>query len=88
MLRREDILSLGYLKKTAFSGSCQGIRFRLKKEERDGDAFLEVYAWPEPFSFDKTDESLKVRHEFSFDEDGVRQAVDWLNEMHHLLTSR
>ena len=79
MLRRNDILSLEYIKKTAFSGSFEGIRFRLKKKESDEGVVLEACAWPEPYCFDKTGEDKKAYRDFSFDVDGVRQAVEWLN---------
>ncbi len=82
MLKRKDVLSLEYIKKTAFSGSFEGLRFRLKKKEQDERTVLEVCAWPEPFSFDKTGEDQKTYRTFSFDEDGICQAVDWLNEQH------
>ena len=31
MIRREDILPMGFLKKSDYSGSCGGLRYRLKK---------------------------------------------------------
>ena len=82
MLKRNDILSLEYIKKTAFSGSFEGVRFRLKKTEQDNGVVLEACAWPEPYSFDKTSEDKKTYATFPFDEDGICQAVDWLNGRH------
>ena len=41
MLKREDVLSLSYLKKTSFTGSCQGVRFLLRRDEQ---GFLQVFA--------------------------------------------
>lgn len=35
MIKREDILSLAYLKKADFSGSYQGMRFRFHKGEKE-----------------------------------------------------
>ena len=80
MLKREDILSLSYLKKTSYSGSYQGIRYLLRKEEQEEAAVLAVYAWPEPYAFEHTPEEQKERCEVEFSEAGVCRAVDWLNE--------
>lgn len=82
MLKRSEILSLEYIKKTAFSGSFEGVRFRLQKKEQDDGVVLEACAWPEPYSFDKTAEDQKTYAVFPFDEGGVLTAVDWLNEQH------
>lgn len=82
MLKREDILSLGYLKKTAFSGSSEGMRFLLKKETKEEDTILRVYAWPEPFSFDHTPTEQILSCEKAFSEDGICDAVLWLNSIH------
>ena len=82
MLKREDVLSIGYLKKTSFRGSYQGMRFLMQKEEADDKNILKVFAWPEPYSFDKTDEDRKISCEQEFSEEGIVQAVAWLNEVH------
>lgn len=82
MLKREEILSLGYLKKTAFSGSSEGMRFRLLKETKEEETILRVYAWPEPFAFDHTPGEQILSCEKAFSEDGIADAVQWLNEMH------
>lgn len=86
MLKREDVLSLGYLKKTAFRGSYQGMRFQMQKEEKEDEKLLKVYAWPEPFAFDKTEEEKKVDREFPFDNEGIDLAIVWLNEIHGKIT--
>lgn len=36
--------------------------------------------WPEPYSYDATEEEGKERMLFSFDEEGIAAGVDWLNE--------
>lgn len=82
MLQREEILSIGYLKKTTFSGSSEGMRFLLKKETKEEDTVLLVYAWPEPFSFDHTPSEQILSCEKAFTEDGIQDAVQWLNAVH------
>ena len=82
MLKREDVLSLGYLKKAVFRGSYRGMRFQMQKDTKEEETILKVYAWPEPFTFDKTADDLKVSQVFPFTTEGLDLAVDWLNETH------
>lgn len=84
MIQREDILSMEYLKKTEFTGCHQGMRYRLEQyqnpEDSDGGKKLKVTVWPEPFNYFKTPEEKKKTAYFSFDEDGVVDAVGWMND--------
>jgi len=80
MIKREDILSMEYLKKTEFTGSHQGMRYRLEGVDGEGEEKkLRCTVWPEPFNFFTTLDDNKERAEFSFDEDGVTDAVAWMN---------
>jgi len=88
MLTRDDVLSLGYLKKAIFRGSYRGMRFQMQKASREEETILLVYAWPEPFTFDKTDDELKVSQEFPFTNDGLEQSIDWLNSAHPAITNK
>ena len=88
MLTRDDVLSLGYLKKAVFHGSYRGMRFQMQKSSRDEETILQVYAWPEPFTFGNTADELKISQEFSFDNDGLAQSVDWLNAVHPTITKK
>ena len=49
-------------------------------EDPEGGKKLLVTVWPEPFNFLKTPEEKKQRAMFSFDEDGVVDAVGWMND--------
>ena len=81
MVKRSDILSMKYLKKTEFTGCHQGMRYRLEGiKGADGGKRLGCTVWPEPFNFFTTPEEEKERAEFSFDEDGVTDAVAWMND--------
>lgn len=84
MIQRDDILSMEYLKKTEFTGCHQGMRYRLEQttdpEDPEGSKKLLVTVWPEPFNYFKTPEEKKQRALFSFDEDGVVDAVGWMND--------
>ena len=75
MIQRDDILSMEYLKKTEFTGCHQGMRYRLEQtqapEDPEGGKKLMVTVCPE---------EKKRRAYFSFDEDGVVDAVGWMND--------
>ena len=73
-----------------YLGSCKGVRFRLAMEplknvkfvppdKRDPAVFLAT-VWPEPYCWDKTDDSLKESREFPFTPDGLDDAVAWIME--------
>ena len=80
MIQRDDILSMEFLKKTEFTGSHQGMRYRLEGTVREEGKKLLVTVWPEPYNYVTTPEEKKQRAEFSFDEDGVTDAVAWMND--------
>ena len=80
MINRQDILSMEYLKKTEFTGSHQGMRYRLEGVSAEDGKKLRVTVWPEPFNFFMTPAQEKESAEFSFDEDGVTDAVGWMND--------
>lgn len=80
MIRREDILSMEFLKKTEFTGCDSGMRYRLEKVEEADEKKLKCTVWPEPFNFFKTPEEEKLSSLFDFSEDGVADAVAWMND--------
>ena len=80
MIQREDILSIEYLKKTEFTGCHQGMRYRLEGVSCDGgEKKLRCTVWPEPFNFYKNSEEEKEKAEFEFGENGVTEAIAWMN---------
>lgn len=82
MITREDILSMEYLKKTEYTGCHQGMRYRLeKKESPEGEKHLLVTVWPEPFNFFQTPVEEKTSREFAFHEDGIVDAIAWMNDL-------
>lgn len=80
MIQRSDILSMEYLKKTEFTGCHQGMRYRLEGVSGEEGKQLRVTVWPEPFNYFTTPEEQKTSTLFSFDEDGVTDAVAWMND--------
>ncbi|HIZ44673.1 MAG TPA: GNAT family acetyltransferase [Firmicutes bacterium] len=71
----EKLLPLQFIKKSPFYGSCQGMRYRLRRQEEE----LEVCIYPEPFAFDATPEEKKRYFTFAFSEEGYEEALALLN---------
>lgn len=88
MLTRADFLSLNFVAKEDFTGSYKGMRFMLHKEVVDEEKKLKAYVWSEPFGFDSTPDDQKHSALFSFDEEGLAQAIDWMNEQYESVRSR
>lgn len=80
MILRSDILSMEYLKKTEYTGGYHGMRYRLEGVSTGEEKKLRVTIWPEPFNYFTTPAGQKEIEEFSFDEDGVTDAVAWMND--------
>lgn len=79
MIVRADILSMEYLKKTEFTGCHKGMRYRLEKASVEDKVYLKTTVWPEPFNYISTPAEQKTEELFSFDEDGVVDAIGWMN---------
>jgi hypothetical protein len=74
-------ISLAYIKKERYTGSCDGLRFFLEKKEAEGeDPVIQVCLWPEPYCFEKTPDDQKHYREFAFSDEGLEQAIDYLSE--------
>ena len=83
MIDLTGMISIPFLKKTVFTGSHHGMNFMIKKVSDDDGDRIRAIAWPGPFSFAVTEDEKKVSHEQSFSQDGILEAVAWLNE-HYL----
>ena len=82
MIEIKDIMPLGFLKKSRFTGSFQGMRFLLRKSGPEDSPLLEAVAWPEPYCFEASEESSHISASFPFSQEGIAQAVDWLGAVH------
>ena len=82
MIDKDKFHVLNYVKKKEYTGSMEGMRYMLKKTMVDEETRLEVIIWPEPFGYAKTPEKKKQRMTFAFSNEGLEQAVDWMNEQH------
>lgn len=80
MIDLTGMISIPFLKKSVFTGSYRGMNFMLKKvSDEDGDR-IRAIAWPGPFSFAMTEDEKKTSHDTAFSQDGILEAVKWLNE--------
>lgn len=71
----KGMFTLALVKKEHFHGSYCGMRYMLC----NADGELKAHTYPEPFSFDATDPKLIVAETFPFSNEGIEQAVEWLN---------
>lgn len=85
MIQYEKVLSLEFYNyKGIFTGSLKGMRYKIQKKIEKNEAEeeiskFEVFAWPEPYNFETTEEALIVKKEFEFSEEGKKEVVNWLN---------
>lgn len=70
--------SLNYIKKERFTGSDNGMRFLFEKKKKEEQDVILACVWPEPFAFDHTAEEKKEFQEFPLSEDGLKEAVAWV----------
>lgn len=82
MIDLHGMISIPYLKKAAFTGSFQGMRYRIKKENRDEKDVLEAVVWSEPYNYDNTPEEKKRFETFEFSQDGMEASVRWLEDQY------
>ncbi len=81
MIQRSDILSIPFFKKSVFTGSYQGMRYRMAKAkvEDEETEVLSVTIWEGPYCYDTTEEEQREISQFPFSETGICEAVEWLN---------
>ena len=80
MIKKEQILSLEYYNYGGiFTGSFQGMRYRVEKVKEGEKAVFVVSVWKEPYSYDATSHEYMKVEKFSFSNEGAQKVVDWLN---------
>lgn len=83
MIERVQLFPINFYKKENFHGSDGKMCFRLGKVEIEGEekqTVLRCTIWEGPFCYDVTPEEQKEVKDFPFSNDGICQAMDWLNE--------
>ena len=76
MIEIKAIMSLPFLKKERFTGSCHGMQYRL---EKTGDE-IKATVFPGPQCFELTADETKESATFPFDGEGLDAAIAWLNQ--------
>ena len=86
MINEKDLYGIKHYRYgEAYYGSSGTMRFRvasdpLKIEDED-EPKLVAEVWYTPLCYEKTPKEDMTLKEFSFDEEGFKEAVTWLNEM-------
>ncbi len=83
-ISRKDIYNIRFYEKEPFNGSYRGMRYRIAGTcgEDAGARQLCVTTWPGPYNFDHTDDGLKVSVRFTFSNEGLDAAAEYLNEFY------
>lgn len=85
MLDYRDLLSIPFYKKSAYTGSLDGTRYRIEKVSRgEGDGqtdYLQLSIWNGPFAYDKTAPDTISHKLFDFSKNGLIDIADYLNNM-------
>ena len=74
------LVPYGGLKKEAFSGSHHGMRYLMNGDDGKNSTTFTVWIYPEPWCFEQTPDEEKESAVFPLSEEGMDQAVAWLNE--------
>ena len=96
MIEAKDILSMNfYSYGKPFTGSCSGMRYRIVMNKRETgtddnvkpvyEKYFEVATWPEPYSYENTEDDRIRRNVFPFTEEGYTALLEHLNASIELL---
>lgn len=74
----KGMFGLALVKKEEYFGSHKGMRFRLSSAEEQ----LQATVYPEPYNWDFTPDEQKESQFFDLSDEGIDQAVEWLNKIY------
>lgn len=74
MIQQKDLFSIPFYDKTYFSGSYQGMRYRLEKITSEEEACLLASCWPGPYCYTATEDDKKKTNTFEYSEAGISLA--------------
>ncbi|MCR5451575.1 MAG: hypothetical protein K6F00_02975 [Lachnospiraceae bacterium] len=86
MIKKTDLLSLGYYGRGIFTGSSGSLRYRIEKYEGDeaeteaAPRFL-VTTWYGPYAFDATSDDEKIQHFEDFSDEGLECIAKYLTSL-------
>ena len=78
MLKKETFVPIQFFKKEAYTGSMNGMRYRVNKIEEG----LEAVVYPEPYCYEATPDEQKTKAVFDFSDEGLEQIVNWINQQY------
>lgn len=81
MISLKGIISIPFLKKSAFCGSDGKLRYRLCKQTIEEKDQLVAAYWVGDYCWQVTPDEEKIYRNFEFSTDGIQQAVEWLNSV-------
>lgn len=79
MIDLTGIVGIPLLRKSRFTGSDKTMCFMLEKCIEGDGTRLAAVVWPGPNCYDVTPREDKTTEYFEFSEDGLKQAVAWMN---------
>ena len=82
MVKETDVFNINYYKKEMFHGSYRKMRYRIAKKEEEDKKNIQVTVWPGPYNYDTTAKEAKMTAEFEFSNQGLKEAVAYLNKMY------
>lgn len=88
MINLDGMISIPYLKKTTFTGSHRGMNFMIRKQSGDDGDKMQAIVWPGPYIFSVTEDEKKTFRDFEFSGEGLKEAIEWLNEYYETVFSR
>lgn len=82
MIKRKDLLTFHFYKKETFTGSYQGMRYRIQKAKEGEADLFSVATWPGPYCFAATEEEKITTKTFPFQENSLQEITDYLNAVY------
>ena len=80
MIERNTLYHLAFYQKSCFSGSQNGMRYRIEKQEdAEKNPLFLVTIFPGPFCFEATPDEKKQTKTFPFTEEGLSEICTYLN---------
>lgn len=80
MIDLTGIVGIPFLKKSRFTGSDKNMCYVLEKRIKDDVTRMAAVVWPGPNCYDVTSDEKKTTEFFEFSEEGLKQAVSWMNQ--------
>lgn len=80
MIVLTGIVGIPLLKKSRFTGSDKNMCYIIEKRDSEDVTRMAAVVWRGPNCYDATPEEEKTTEFFEFSEEGLKQAVAWMNE--------